>query len=205
MIEEYRKLKEFPAYRIYSTGKVYSEKTHKFLRKHHDSCGYLHVTLYKGSKKTRKTFKVHILVARAFIPNPLNKIEVNHIDCNKENNIVTNLEWVTKHENMIHASKYSYKHREMLSPLTLDMVLFIPKLLEYGVSLKLLSRLYKVGHVTIRNILRKRTWKHVDLKYNRIPYNSGIIYMKSKDYYKLKSFNVDNTVLNSRIKELESV
>lgn len=112
MIEEYKKLKEFPAYRIYNTGKIFSEHTKKFLRKHHDSSGYNHVTLFRGDKKTRKTFKVHILVAKAFIPNPLNKPEVNHIDCNKENNKVTNLEWATKHENMLHASKYSYKKRE---------------------------------------------------------------------------------------------
>ena len=59
--------------------------------------GYLKVRI--GSKEMR----VHRLVALAFIPNPMNKPDVNHIDGNKENNRVENLEWVTKSENMKHA------------------------------------------------------------------------------------------------------
>ena len=47
-----------------------------------------------------RTVSVHILVAKAFIPNPDNKPEVNHIDQNRANNSVSNLEWVTKRENM---------------------------------------------------------------------------------------------------------
>lgn len=62
-------------------------------------------THYKGhkfiylSKKGRKKFFVHRLVACAFILNPDNKSLVNHIDENKQNNIVTNLEWMTDGEN----------------------------------------------------------------------------------------------------------
>jgi hypothetical protein len=46
---------------------------------------------------------LHRLVARLFIPNPENKLTVNHIDCNKLNNHVDNLEWATYSENMLHA------------------------------------------------------------------------------------------------------
>lgn len=56
-------------------------------------------------------FRVHRLVAKAFILNPLNKREVNHIDCNRGNNIVTNLEWVTSSEN----HKHAYKHGKVVS------------------------------------------------------------------------------------------
>ena len=66
--------------------------------KHH--LGYLFVHL--GYNKIRM---VHPLVAEAFIPNPENKKFVNHIDGNKQNNKVTNLEWVTSKENMNHAIK----------------------------------------------------------------------------------------------------
>ena len=64
--------------------------------KHH--LGYLLVHL--GSSKIKM---VHTLVAEAFIPNPEGKPFVNHIDGNKSNNVVSNLEWVTSKENMEHA------------------------------------------------------------------------------------------------------
>ena len=59
--------------------------------------GYERVNLKKDG--IEKTMQVHRLVALAFLPNPQNKPEVNHIDENKENNNVDNLEWVTSKEN----------------------------------------------------------------------------------------------------------
>ena len=203
MIEEYKKLREYPRYRIYNTGKIYSEYYKKFIHQHDDNSGYLQVTLL--GIHGRKTIKSHILIAKAFLPNPNNLPEVNHIDCNKYNNKVTNLEWVSKHDNMIHASLHSYKHREALSPLNSDKVKLIPILLGYGFSIKLISQLYNVGHVTIRNIIQRKTWKHLDLQFPKSEFNRGIIEVGELLYNKLKSLNVDNTVLNSRVKVLESV
>lgn len=66
-----------------------------------DKYGYKHVVLsFNG---TRKTYTVHQLVAKAFIPNTYNKPTVNHIDGNKQNNIVDNLEWATYKEQKKHA------------------------------------------------------------------------------------------------------
>lgn len=56
-------------------------------------------------KSWNKTPALHRLVAEVFIPNPLNKPQVNHIDGNKQNNCASNLEWVTQSENTIHAYK----------------------------------------------------------------------------------------------------
>lgn len=63
--------------------------------------GYLKVGLMKNGKSEKH--RVHRLVAKAFIPNPHNLPEVNHIDGNKQNNSISNLEWVTGKENMEHS------------------------------------------------------------------------------------------------------
>ena len=67
------------------------------------SCRYKSVALSKDDKP--KNFRVHRLVARAFVQNPNNKPEVNHIDEDKSNNRADNLEWVTRIENERHGTK----------------------------------------------------------------------------------------------------
>ena len=75
----------------------------KILKTNRHKDGYQLVGLSKNGSK--KFFTVHKLVAQAFIPNPQNKEQINHIDGNKANNHVDNLEWVTPKENVIHAFK----------------------------------------------------------------------------------------------------
>ena len=89
---------------ISNLGNVKNSKNNNLLSIRNDCCwGYVFVTLNKNGKP--KNYKVHRLVAKTFIPNPLNKAEVNHIDGNKLNNCVDNLEWVTRAENQKHAIK----------------------------------------------------------------------------------------------------
>lgn len=74
------------------------------LRKNTNKKGsYFNVVLVDGSYK--KSEKIHRLVAKAFIPNPENKPMVNHINGNKQDNRVENLEWVTAKENFNHSKK----------------------------------------------------------------------------------------------------
>lgn len=74
-----------------------------------DQKGYLRVRIYYGGK--RKTCKVHRLVAQAFLPNDDNKPEVNHINGIKDDNRAENLEWVTSHENTLHAYSSGLKEK----------------------------------------------------------------------------------------------
>lgn len=100
-MEEWREIKDFPNYNVSNLGNVMNIKTNKQM-KLNLKAGYYQICL--TNEVCRKQFKVHQLVACAFIPNPENKPEVNHEDKNKLNNNVTNLTWMTHQENCQHKS-----------------------------------------------------------------------------------------------------
>ena len=78
-------------------GKNYYISKEKILKPAKDKDGYVQVLLYKNNR--HKTYKVHRLVAMAFIPNPNNLPQINHKDENKQNNRAENLEWCTNKYN----------------------------------------------------------------------------------------------------------
>lgn len=91
-------------YSITSTGQIYSHKTNKWLKTEKRlGMGYPNASLQRNGKAHTKG--VHRLVAEAFLPNPDNKPEVNHIDGNRANPVLSNLEWVTEKENRKHSKE----------------------------------------------------------------------------------------------------
>lgn len=85
-------------YAITSCGKVYSYKRKIFLKPQKDRYGYLRVSLGKDGKS--KSFRIHRLVAEAYIPNPQNLKTVDHIDGNKDHNYINNLQWMSLTDNI---------------------------------------------------------------------------------------------------------
>lgn len=84
-------------YAITSCGKVWSYRSNKFLKPKVNKSGYLQVSLYKNYEV--KNPYIHRLVAEAYIPNPENKPQINHLNEQKDCNWVKNLEWCTAKEN----------------------------------------------------------------------------------------------------------
>lgn len=107
----FKQIRDYPNYRINVLGEIQTcvergsnrpTDTWRTLKQIYDkSCGYMIVTLCKEGVKKNK--RVHRLLCEAFLPNPDNKAQINHIDGNKLNNSLNNLEWNTPKENAQHA------------------------------------------------------------------------------------------------------
>lgn len=106
--EKWKIIKEYDRYSVSNLGRIKNNKSGQIISARKARNGYLRVDLRKGNIKYEKpTVKsVHRLVAEAFIKRLSGKNYVNHIDGNKENNHVNNLEWVTSKENTKHAIEY---------------------------------------------------------------------------------------------------
>ena len=124
--EEWKQIPGYDGYMVSNTGEVlstvkqvYSKKEkhvvpfyrRKLLAQHKNKGGYMCVGIGGKYQGGRKTVKVHRLVASAFVKNPDNLPEVNHIDGDKTNNSADNLEWTTHSENEKHAYRTGLQPR----------------------------------------------------------------------------------------------
>jgi hypothetical protein len=100
-MEQFKKITGYESYTIYKDGRIYSELSKRFIKGSYDFYGYKNIKLYKN--EIPKAFKIHQLIAIAFIPNPDNKPNINHINGIKDDNRIENLEWCTQKENIQHA------------------------------------------------------------------------------------------------------
>jgi DNA-binding transcriptional regulator YiaG len=137
--------------------------------------GYKNISLYKNGGKKR--FRVHRVVMASFVGPCPHEMEVNHMDGNKSNNRVENLEYVSGEQNKLHAIRMGLiasgdrngtrTHPESVirgeksgqSKLTEDDVLEIRK--SFGFSMRCLARKYNVSKSTIEKVLHGFSWKHV--------------------------------------------
>lgn len=168
-MEEYWKVvEECPSYLISNMGNVKNIKELKTLRAY-DREGYTRIDLYDRRIKKSLKRSVHRLVAEAFIPNPLNKPQVNHIDGDKKNNRVENLEWCTQSENMKHAFKTGLYVPNPLkgedrynSKMTYEKVILLREMYDSGeFLLKELAEEFNISMTVTWNIAKRNTWKHI--------------------------------------------
>ena len=134
-------------------GKVLSQHSHHKTR-------YRTVVLSKEGKSF--CVQVHRLVAKAFIPNPSNKPMVNHRDLSRANNRVSNLEWVTRQENMDHAADVILKGEQChTAKLTRDKVRQMRQRHAEGKSVASIARANGIGYHCAYRAIMRITWSHV--------------------------------------------
>ena len=102
-MEIWKKVEDFSNYSVSSHGRIRNDETGKIATFGSTVARYRQVILCKNGKK--KHYSVHRLVAKAFIPNPKGKPQVNHINGDRLDNRVENLEWCTSQENVLHSHR----------------------------------------------------------------------------------------------------
>lgn len=143
-------------YVITKNGEVINKHNERKLKPQPNGKGYLRVII--GGHR----YFVHRLVAEKYIPNPENKLQINHKDGNKLNNCIDNLEWVTNQENRTHAITTGLHYcgdNCSYSKLTSAQVLEI--LADTTHSFTELGEMFNVNRVTISDIKHNRTWKQL--------------------------------------------
>lgn len=116
----------------------------KIIKSRINNRGYMEVRLSKNGVTFTKL--VHVLTATAFIPNPENKPEVNHLDGNKLNIHYSNFEWTTHRENVLHAYKtglINKKSRPVIDKCTGEAFK----------STRIACKVYRINYHTLRNYL----------------------------------------------------
>lgn len=164
MKEVWKDIKGFNGkYFVSNTGKVLSTHNNKkTILKPSTATGYEYVSL--SLNKITKSYKVHRLVAIAFIENKNNKPQINHINGIKTDNRVENLQWCTAKENLSHAKKtglnksYGFNHHN--SKLTRDSIIEIRKN-EGNLTHKQLSKIYNIATDGISRIRNNKRYNSV--------------------------------------------
>lgn len=175
-MKTWKKIKEFSLYEVSSDGEIktfnhYGKGKEAIMKPVLDNSGYLR-TMLKGDDGKFHTIKLHRIVAINFIENNDLKKEVNHKNGIRSDNRVSNLEWVSRSENIKHSynfldreRKFGEKNHE--ATLTDKQVLEIRKNYVYGKNCKSgetkkqIAERYGTSFGVIKQIIQNRTWKHL--------------------------------------------
>jgi hypothetical protein len=182
---EYRDIPEYPGYRVGEDGTVwscrkprgrgcqpcrFSQSWHQ-LRPNVNEHGYHQVSLTNATG-TAHWYRIHQLVARAFVSNEECLREINHKNGNKADNAARNLEWTTRSANIRHAfrtglNKPRRGEQCAHAKLTAQQVFAIRRLRQRGQTLTTLAVQFGVSITGVWNILNGRSWKHIAERYTQ--------------------------------------
>jgi len=161
MIEQWKVIKEFPDYTVSNLGKVKNAITNQILRFYINNRGYYAISV--GHKPT-KHFYIHRLVMETFVGPCPNGMQVNHLDMNKLNNSLSNLEYCTAQENTNHAMEngaigfFCKGEKHPNSKLSVNDVIKIRSLVLEGCSDSHIADIFGVHSSTIGAIRKKENW-----------------------------------------------
>lgn len=168
---ETKDIEGYPNYQVSDDGRIFSKdyygKTGKFkeILTRVRGKGYIGVTIYNNGSP--KTFSVHRLVAKAFVPNPKGYNEVNHINSKRDDNRAINLEWCNQSENIKHGYRYgncvpTSGEKSGSHILTEEQVLSIRQIhVSQKISRAKLSVMFNISQGAIQAIIERKSWKHI--------------------------------------------
>lgn len=199
-MEIWKKIENYEGlYEVSNLGRVRDNKGN-IKPSYRNNKGYLLLSLYYKGKTYHPT--LHRLVATYFIPNPNNLSQINHKDCNKENNKVDNLEWCNQRYNYNEGMKnflYSKNENHHCAKLRNSDVFMIYELFKLGFTRATVSKIIGINHASLRAIEIGISYRELGIDFN----NLTITKYKDSSNIKLPSnvreYFKDNTVLNTLI------
>lgn len=153
----------FPGYELYEDGRVWDIRTQKFLTEYMQHNDYRRVSMYNVKTSNYTNALVHRLVAMAYVANPKGKSEVRHKDGDHSNNHYSNLEWVTRAENLQKEAELKGTSSGILDANTVHYICYK---LSKGIGCTELAREVGCSRDAIFLIKNGTNWKHISSTYN---------------------------------------
>jgi len=190
-------IKDYDGYKITKDGRVWSNKSNKFLSTRICN-GYEYV-------KIMKDLAIHRIMAQTFIPNPENKPNVNHIDNNRTNNKLENLEWVTQKENCgAHGKEISHPRKVIQKDLNGKIIKTHDSLKEAGDAIGFSPSAISKAVLKINNTAGGFIWDYDGIHTEELDLSKGKIIYDNNKYLIFSDGTVYNIIRKAKVKPIKN-